>query len=133
VPSRIETAATYGIDRNYSERVLRAAEADMETGIGFPDERFGVTIVRRDEVLIAFRRATTEGKTPRLSRRLVSMANKVSTALSHEHEVVVKWKVQTRVPGQPAPHLGALVGGIVVEDHGRVGAPHAAPDDAQLV
>jgi hypothetical protein len=34
-----------GIDRNYSERVLRAAEADMETGIGFPDERFGVTIV----------------------------------------------------------------------------------------
>jgi hypothetical protein len=66
----------------------------METGIGFPDERLGVTVVRRDEVLIASCRATTEGNTPRLSRRLVSVANKVSTVLSQEHEMGVKWKVQ---------------------------------------
>lgn len=39
-------------------------------------------------------RSTTEWKTPRLRRRLASLAEKPSTALSHEHEVGVKWKVK---------------------------------------
>ena len=38
-------------------------------------------------------RSTTDRKTPRFKRRLVSVAKKVSTALSQEHEVGVKWKV----------------------------------------
>src|SRR3954465_3791832 len=38
--------------------------------------------------------STTERNTPRFSRRLVSVAKKVSTALSQEHEVGVKWKTK---------------------------------------
>jgi hypothetical protein len=37
-------------------------------------------------------RSTIDRKTPRFKRRLVSLAKKVSTALSYEHEVGVKWK-----------------------------------------
>src|SRR6476619_5132754 len=39
-------------------------------------------------------RSTTHRKTPRFSRRLASLAKNPSTALSHEHEVGVKWKVK---------------------------------------
>ena len=45
------------------------------------------------------------------------MAKKVSTALTQEQEVGVKWKVQRGCRVEPAPHLGVLVGGVVVEDH----------------
>ena len=43
---------------------------------------------------MASRSSPTERNTPCLSRRRVSLAKKPSTALSHEHEVGVKWKVQ---------------------------------------
>ena len=39
-------------------------------------------------------RSMMEWKTPRLKRRLVSLAKKPSTALSQEAEVGVKWKVK---------------------------------------
>jgi hypothetical protein len=39
-------------------------------------------------------RSTSEWKAPRCRRRRVSVAKKVSTALTQEHEVGVKWKVQ---------------------------------------
>ena len=39
-------------------------------------------------------RSTTHRKTPRFSLRLASLAKNPSTALSHEHEVGVKWKVK---------------------------------------
>ena len=39
-------------------------------------------------------RSATDRKVPRLRRRLVRMAKMPSTALSHEAEVGVKWKVQ---------------------------------------
>jgi len=39
-------------------------------------------------------RSATDRKTPRLRRRLVRMAKKPSTALSHDAEVGVKWNVQ---------------------------------------
>src|SRR5215207_4211655 len=58
-------------------------------------------------------RSTTDRKTPRFRRRLVSVAKKVSTALSQEQEVGVKWKVNAAEPGD---HLRVLVGGVVVED-----------------
>ena len=45
----------------------------------------------------------------------MSLAKKPSTALSHEAEVGVKWKV-TGVVGEPCPHLRVFVGGVVVDD-----------------
>ena len=61
-------------------------------------------------------RSTTEWKTPRLRRRLASLAKKPSTALSQEAEVGVKWKVKRAMTVEPGAHLGMLVGGVVVED-----------------
>jgi hypothetical protein len=43
---------------------------------------------------IAACRSTIERNTPRLSRRRVSLANRVSMAFSHEHEVGVKWNAE---------------------------------------
>ena len=57
-----------------------------------------------------------ERKTPRFSRRLVSLAKKPSTALSQEHEVGVKWKVKRGWRSSHCAHLRMLVGGVVVED-----------------
>ena len=51
----------------------------------------------------------------------MSLAKKVSTAFSQEHEVGVKWKIQRGWRVEPLPHLGVLVGGVVVED--RRGSP----------
>ena len=62
-------------------------------------------------------RSTTDRNTPRFSLRLVSVAKKPSTALSHEQEVGVKWKTNRSMPGEPLAHLGMLVGGVIVEDH----------------
>jgi len=47
---------------------------------------------------------------------LVSVAKKVSTALSQEHEVGVKWKVKRGRRTSQANHFRLLVGGVVVED-----------------
>jgi len=43
-------------------------------------------------------RSTIDRKTPRFSRRRVSLAKKPSTALSQEHEVGVKWKLRLARP-----------------------------------
>jgi hypothetical protein len=51
-------------------------------------------VLRRDEVVDRFLQGDDGGNTPRLRRRLASLANTVSTALSQEHEVGVKWKIQ---------------------------------------
>ena len=60
--------------------------------------------------------STTERNTPRLRRRLVSLAKKPSTALSQEAEVGVKWKVQRGWRASQCTDLGMLVGGVVVDD-----------------
>ena len=73
-------------------------------------------------------RSTSEWNTPRCRRRRVIAEKKVSTALSHEPEVGVKWKIQRGCRLSQAQHLGVLVGGVVVEDgvddlagrHGRL-------------
>jgi len=67
---------------------------DDGVGIGLPDERLGGAVVRLDEGVDGGLQGDSEWKTPRLSRRWVSLAKKVSTAFSHEHEVGVKWKIQ---------------------------------------
>src|SRR5262245_5421280 len=58
--------------------------------------------------LMAAWRSASERKTPRISRRLASLAKKPSTALSHEHEVGVKWKVQRGWRASQARTLGCL-------------------------
>src|SRR6476619_7567500 len=54
----------------------------------------GSWFVSATKRLMAAWRSTTHRKTPRFSRRLASLAKNPSTALSHEHEVGVKWKVK---------------------------------------
>lgn len=50
------------------------------------------------------------------NRRFVSLAQNPSIALIHEHEVDVKWKVNSWMSSEPLLHLRTLVGGIFVED-----------------
>jgi len=54
----------------------------------------GSSLVSATKRLIAIWRSTTDRNTPRLRRRLVSLAKKPSTALSQDADVGVKWKVQ---------------------------------------
>ena len=60
--------------------------------------------------------ATRDWNTPRLSRRLVSLAKNPSTALSQDAEVGVKWNVQRGWRSSHAHNLWMLVGGVVVHD-----------------
>src|SRR5918995_6919585 len=67
--------------------------------------------------LMAAWRSTIERNTPRLRRRRVSLAKKVSTAFSHEHEVGVKWKTKRGWRCSQARTFGCLWVAVVVEDH----------------
>ena len=62
---------------------------DDFVGIGRPSEGFGIVVGIGEKRLMAACSSTIERNTPRLSRRLVSLAKKPSTALSQEHEVGV--------------------------------------------
>ena len=73
--------------------------------------------LRRTKRLMAAWRSTTHRKTPRLGRCLASLAKNLSTALSHEQEVGVKWKVKRGWRSSHWRNLRMLVGGVVVEDH----------------
>jgi hypothetical protein len=53
-------------------------------------------------------RSTTERKTPRFNRRLVSVAKNVSTALSQEQDVGVKWKIKRGWRASQAMTFGCL-------------------------
>src|SRR5215204_4029921 len=63
---------------------------------------FGSALCSTMKRLIAACKSTTDRKAPRFNRRLVSLAEKPSTALSHDADVGVKWKVQR---GCRASHL----------------------------
>jgi len=52
--------------------------------------------------------STIERNTPRLSRRRVSLENRVSTALSQEHHFGVKWKTKRGCRASQALTLGCL-------------------------
>jgi hypothetical protein len=60
-----------------------------------------------------------------LEQRLPSLAKKPSTALSHEAEVGVKWKVKRGCRSSQARTFG-LVGGVVVENDAAPGELVAA-------
>src|SRR5512138_2805539 len=77
---------------------------------------FGSALVSRTKRLMAALRSATDRKTPRMSRLLVSLAKKVSTALSQDAEVGVKWKVQRGCRGQPFTHFAMFMGSVVIDD-----------------
>ena len=63
--------------------------------VGWNDEGFWVcVIVFADKAVDGGLKVDDGLEEPYLSLRRVSLAKKPSTALSHEHEVGVKWKVQ---------------------------------------
>jgi hypothetical protein len=62
--------------------------------IGDPLEGFAVSIVVVEEAVDGGLKVDDGSEMPRFSRRLLNVAKKPSTALSHEEEVGVKWKVQ---------------------------------------
>lgn len=66
----------------------------MRLGSAVQTKGLGSWLVSVTKRLMAACRSATELNTPRLSRRLESLAKKPSTAFSHEHEVGVKWNVQ---------------------------------------
>src|SRR5436309_5918549 len=67
---------------------------DDFVGIGGPYEGFGLGIGLCDESVDGGLEVGDKRKTPRLRRRLVSLAKKPSMALSQDAEVGVKWKVK---------------------------------------
>ena len=69
---------------------------------------FGCWLCSARKRLMAAWRSTTEWKTPRFSRRFDSLAKKPSTALSHEQEVGVKWRVKRSWRSSQARTLGCL-------------------------
>ena len=83
------------IDSNASFPRLTAASTRF--GSAVQTKGFGVELVSARKRLIATWRSTRERKTPRLRRRLVSLAKEPSTALSQDAEVGVKWNVQRDV------------------------------------
>jgi hypothetical protein len=74
-----------------------------EAWISGPNEGF---LDRRSATkrLMAALRSATDRKTPRIRRRRVSLAKKVSTALGQDADVGVKWNVQR---GWQASHARA--------------------------
>src|SRR5438105_9895182 len=87
------------------------------SGSAVQTKGFGSSLVSRRKRLIAAWRSTIEQNTPRLRRRLVSLAKKPSTALSPggRGRRVVEHKA--RMPAEPGPRLGMFVRAVIVEDH----------------
>ncbi len=80
----------------------------MPSGSAVQTKGRGSSFASSTKRLIASCSATSEGKLPRRSRLRVSLAKKVSTASSHEHEVGTKWKVQRGCRPSQARTLGCL-------------------------
>jgi hypothetical protein len=81
--------------------MILSGSAIQEKGLGF-------SLVSATKRLMAAWRSTREWKTPRLSRRLASLAKKPSTALSHELDVGVKWKTNRLWRSSQARTFGCL-------------------------
>ena len=89
----------------------------ISPGLAFHAKGLGVeALYSRMKRLMADWRSTTEWKTPYFSRLRVSLAKKPSTALSHEHEVGVKWKVQRGWRASHSWTLSFFMRGVVVEN-----------------
>jgi hypothetical protein len=89
----------------------RLTAAMILSGSAVQVKGLGSRLVSATKRLIVAWRSTTHRKTPRFGRRFASLAKKPSTALSHEQEVGVKWKVKRGCRSSPLPHFRMLVGG----------------------
>ena len=72
----------------------------------------GLAFVSVTKRLMASLSSPTDRKTPRVRRRRVSLAKKVSTALSQDAEV----ESPAPMPGKPGAHFGMFVSSVVVDD-----------------
>src|SRR6266851_2902590 len=99
-PTIAARALNQWIDSNFSFPLLTAAM--MRFGRAVHTKGLGSALVSATKRLMASSRSATDRNTPRLRRRFVSLAKKPSTALSHDAEVGVKWKVKR---GCCASHL----------------------------
>src|SRR5580700_10870221 len=79
---------SYWIDSNFSFPRLTAARTRLASAV--QTKGLGSELVSSTNRLIAAWRSATDRNTPRLGRRLVSLAKKPSTALSQDAEVGVK-------------------------------------------
>src|SRR5512144_1997264 len=97
------------------------------SGLAVQKKGLGSSLVWSMKRLMAAWRSATERNTPRLSRRLESLAKKPSTAFSQEQEVGVKWKVHRRWRSSRSWALflstgclgatsGMFVGGVVLQN-----------------
>src|ERR1700721_3531117 len=66
----------------------------ISSGSGGHGEGFGLGLCSTTKRLMAACKSTTDTKTPRFNRRLVSLAKKPSTALSQDADMGVKWNLQ---------------------------------------
>jgi hypothetical protein len=82
---------TNWIDSNACFPHLTAARARL--GVSVQTKGLGSAFVSATKRLMAAFSLSTDTNTPRLRRRRVSLAKKLSTALSLDAEVGVKWKV----------------------------------------
>jgi hypothetical protein len=80
----------------------------MPSGSAVQTKGLGFSFASAKYRLIAACSSTSEAKLPRLSRRLVRVAKKPSTAFSQEQEVGVKWKVQRGCRASQARTFGCL-------------------------
>jgi hypothetical protein len=76
--------------------------------VGGPDERPRSPVVLGEVAVDRLLRRDQRGKLPRRSPLQVSLAKKASTALSHEREAGVKWKVQLGYHPSQARTFGCL-------------------------
>src|SRR2546429_4465110 len=91
----------------------------MRFGFAVQTKGLGWSLFSATNRMIAASSSATDRNTPRLRRRLVSLAKKPSTALSQDAEVGVK--CPAGMPGQPFLYLGMFVGRVVVVDRIRTG------------
>src|SRR6266700_2672054 len=80
--------------------------ASTRLGSAVQMKGLGSELVSARKRSMAACRSATDLKTPRLRRRVVSLAKKPSTALSQDAEVGVKWNVQR---GCRASHLRGIM------------------------
>ena len=101
----------------------------IASGVGAPDERLGVLVVGREEVADGFLQSDDGGEHAALELALGELGEHGLDGMEPGAGCRGEVEDPARVPDQPAPHLGMLVGGIVVEDHmGHLAGRHGALD-----
>ena len=89
---------------------------DDGLGVGLPDERLGLTVVRRDEAVDGLLQGDHRGEHAAFELALGELGEQGLDRVQPGARGGGEVEDPARVPGQPAPHFGVLVGAVVVED-----------------